>query len=183
MAEGKERTILSGRAKVKSGTLSITAERIEISGKDFNSLECSGGVIAIDDERGIKIDTPRLLYDRQRKFSHMEGPSVLEDRKNRVVLKALWIENDGQSDVTVAEVSVRILKAGLACRAEYAIYRRADKMLELTGAPSVYKNGDEYRASRIVVNTDTEEISLEGAVQGTIKQNPDSTAGGGGAKP
>jgi lipopolysaccharide export system protein LptA len=170
MAEGKEKTVLSGRAHVKSGTLDISADRIEISGKSFTFLDCSGGVIAVDDERGIAIDTPHLTYDRPTKFSHMEGASTLEDRKNKVVLKALWIENDGKTDVTVAQVTVRILKEKLACRAEYAIYRRADKTLELTGSPLVRKDGDEYRASRILVNTDTEEITLEGEVRGQITQ-------------
>jgi lipopolysaccharide export system protein LptA len=180
MAEGKERTVLSGRAHVRSGSLDIRADRIEITGKDSNFLECTGGVLAVDDKRGIKIDTPLLRYDRKKKFSHMEGPSVLEDRKNKVVLKALWIENDGETDLTVAQVNVRILKEDLACRAEYAIYRRADKSLELTGAPSAYKKGDEYRATRILVNTDTEEIELEGEVQGSIKSASQAEEGKGG---
>lgn len=178
MAEGKERTVLSGRAHVKSGSLDIVADRIEITGKDSNSLECSGNVIAVDDKREIKIDTPLLRYDRKRKFSHMEGPSILEDRKNKVVLKALWIENDGETDLTVAQVNVRILKEDLACRAEYAVYRRADKSLELSGAPSAYKKGDEYRATRILVNTETEEIKLEGEVQGSIKSASSDDGGG-----
>jgi len=168
MVEGKERTVLSGRAKVKSGTLSIEADRIELSGKDFSLLECTGSVRAVDDEEGLRIETSHLLYDRKKKFSHMDGNTVIEDLKNRVVLKARWVDNDGSSRVLVAEVSVRILKDDLSCRAEYAIYRRDEKALELTGAPVAYKNGDEYRATRIVINTDTEDVRLEGTVQGTL---------------
>jgi lipopolysaccharide export system protein LptA len=168
LAQGKERTILAGRAKVKSGSLTITADRIELSGKDYATLECTGGVVAIDEEEGLRIETPRLVYDRKRKFSHMEGASVLEDRKNHVVLKAQWIENDGEAEVTVAEVNVRILKEDLSCRSEYAVYRRKDKSLELTGAPSARKGNDEYRATRILIDIETEDVRLEGAVQGTI---------------
>ena len=168
MVEGKERTVLAGRAKVKSGTLSIEADRIELSGKDFSLLECTGSVRAVDDEEGLRIETAHLLYDRKKKFSHMDGYTVIEDLKNRVVLKARWVDNDGSSRVMVAEVSVRILKDALSCRSEYAIYRRDEKALELTGAPVAYKNGDEYRATRIVINTDTEDVRLEGAVQGTL---------------
>ena len=168
MVEGKERTVLEGRARVKSGTLSIEADRIELSGKDFSLLECTGSVRAVDDEEGLRIETAHLLYDRKRKFSHMDGNTVIEDLRNQVVLKARWVDNDGSSRVMVAEVSVRILKDALSCRSEYAIYRRDEKVLELTGAPVAYKNGDEYRATRIVINTDTEDVRLEGAVQGTL---------------
>ena len=177
MVEGKERTVLSGRAKVRSGTLSIEAERIELSGKDFSLLECTGSVRAVDDEEGLRIETAHLLYDRKRKFSHMDGSTVIEDLRNRVVLKARWVDNDGSSRVMVAEVSVRILKDDLSCRSEYAIYRRDEKVLELTGAPVAYKDGDEYRATRIVINTDTEDVRLEGAVKGTLTTG----SGGGGA--
>jgi lipopolysaccharide export system protein LptA len=168
LAEGKERTLLTGRAKVKSDTLDISADRIELSGKDYNLIDCSGNVSALDSDSGFKISTSRLVYDRSRKFSHMEGATVVEDRKNKLVLKAQWIDNDDRNKVLVAEVNVRILKEKLSCRAEYAIYRRDAKSLELSGAPSAWKDGDLYRATRIVVNTDTEEVRLEGEVQGTI---------------
>ncbi len=168
LATGKERTLLQGRARVKSETLLITADRIELSGKDFSLIECRGQVEAVDDEQGLRITTTYLRYDRKSKLSHMEGPTVLEDLRNKVVLKAQWVENDGQKELTIAQVNVRILKESLVCRSEYAIFRRADKILELTGAPSAHKNGDEYRASRIVVNTDTEDVRLEGEVKGSI---------------
>jgi lipopolysaccharide export system protein LptA len=168
LATGKEKTILQGRAMVKSESLLINADRIELSGKDFSIIECRGSVVAVDDQEGLRIATPYLRYDRTKKTSHMDGPTVLEDRKNKVVLKAQWIENDGEKELLVAQVNVRILKENLACRSEYAIFRRSDKVLELSGAPSAVKKGDEYRATRIVINTDTEEVRLEGEVQGTI---------------
>lgn len=168
LATGKERTVLSGRARVTSGSLLITADRIEISGADYDLLECSGVVVADDEERGIHLEAPSLRYERKAKRTLMVGASVLEDRKNRVVLKAMRIEDDGLAELTVAEAAVRILKDKLACRAEFAVYRRADDILELSGSPRVYRDGDEFRATRIVVNTKTEEFRLEGAVAGSV---------------
>lgn len=176
LAKGKERTVLSGRARVTSGSLSIQADRVEISGKDFDLLECTGSVRAVDSEKGFRIETPRLRYERSRKYSLMQGPSVLEDSKNRLVLKAMWIEDDGEKDLTLAQVNVRILKAGLACRSEYALFRRGDKVLELTGSPRVVKDGDEFGATRIVVNTETEEIRLEGAVTGSVASRAEKSS-------
>jgi lipopolysaccharide export system protein LptA len=168
LAKGKERTVLTGRAKVKTGSISITADRIELFGKDFVYLDCSGKVIVVDEKRQIRLEAPNLYYDRDRKLSRAQGPSVLQDDRNKLVLRAEWIENDGENEVTLAQVAVRILKDKLACRAEYALYRRNDKELELSGSPSAYKDGDEYKATRILVNTDTEDIRLEGEVSGSV---------------
>jgi lipopolysaccharide export system protein LptA len=180
LAKGKERTILEGRAKAKTGSVSIEADRIELFGKDFAYLQCSGKVIVVDTERQIRLESPSLYYDRDRKLARTQGPSVLQDDRNKLVLKAEWIENDGGNEVTLAQVAVRILKDKLACRAEYALYRRKDNELELTGAPSAYKDGDEYKAARILVNTETEDIRLEGAVSGSVTEK--SKKGGGDEK-
>jgi lipopolysaccharide export system protein LptA len=172
LATGKERTILSGRAEVRTGSITITADRIELFGKDFIYLDCSGKVTVVDKEREIRLEAPNLYYDRDKKLSRAQGPSVLQDDRNKLVLKAEWIENDGQNEVTLAQVAVRILKGKLACRAEYALYRRKDKELELSGSPSAYRDGDEYKATRILVNTDTEDIRLEGEVSGSVSDKP-----------
>jgi lipopolysaccharide export system protein LptA len=172
LAKGKERTVLSGSAKVKTGSISIVADRIELSGKDFVYLDCSGKVVVVDTERQIRLESPNLYYDRDKKLSRARGPSILQDDRNKLVLKAEWIENDGRNEVTLAQVAVRILKDKLACRAEYALYRRKDNELELTGSPSAYKEGDEYRATRILVNTETEDIRLEGEVSGNVTDKP-----------
>ncbi|HUX37798.1 MAG TPA: hypothetical protein VMV44_07835 [Rectinemataceae bacterium] len=168
LAAGKEKTVLMGHAKVLSDKISVSADRIEISGPNYSLLFCEGSVVADDKKNGIHLEAPRLTYDRDRSLAILEGPSVLEDGENHVVLKANWIQDDGDQGVTVAQVDVRILKEGLACRSEYAIYRRKEHRLELNGAPRVVKNGDEYRATRMVIDTDSEQISLEGSVSGSV---------------
>jgi len=98
----------------------------------------------------------------------MEGPSTLEDRRNRLVVKGSWIENDDATEIAKVRIDARILREDLACRAEFARYDRGSGLLELSGSPVVIKDGDEYRAARIVVDVDTEEIWLEGSVSGSV---------------
>ena len=172
LAKDKERTILSGKASVKTGSVSILADRIELFGKDFTYLQCTGSVTVVDTDKKIRLESPSLYYDRDKKLLRAQGPSVLQDDKNNLVLKAEWIESDNESEVTLAAIAVRIVKDKLACRAEYALYRRKDNLLELTGSPSASKEGDNYAASRIIVNTDTEDIQLEGEVQGSVIDKP-----------
>lgn len=178
LAKGKERTILTGRAGVRTGALSIAADRIELFGDDFRYIECSGSVHVIDGEQSLRLETGRLYYDRKKKLTRAQGPSVLQDEKNELVLKAEWIENDGEAEVTLAQVAVRIVKGKISTRSEYALYRRADKALELTGLPSAYRDGDSYKAARIIVNIDTEDIKLEGSVSGSVSEKGSSGEGG-----
>jgi lipopolysaccharide export system protein LptA len=175
LAKDKESTILTGKAKVKTGSISIAADRIELFGKDFVYLNCSGSVTVVDTERQIRLEAPSLYYDRTKKLARTQGPSVLQDDRNKLVLKAEWIESDGENEITLAEVAVRIIKDKLACRAEYVLYRRKENTLELSGSPSVYKDGDKYEASRMIVNTDTEDIKLEGKVKGSVSDKNAST--------
>lgn len=179
LAAGKERTVLTGHAKVRSEKIEVSADRIEISGSNYSLLVCEGSVVAEDRKNGIHLSAPRLTYDRDKSLAILEGASILEDSDNHVVLKADWIQDDGEAGTTVAQVNVRILKEGLVCRAEYAIYRRKEHRLELSGAPRVVKDGDEYRAARMVVNTDSEEISLEGSVSGSVQASSGQKASAG----
>lgn len=175
---GKENAVLTGNARVISGSLEIRADRIEISGKDWRYVRCYGTVVAEDREKGIRFITENFFHDRVARLSRMEGPSTLEDRRNRLVVKGSWIENDDATEIAKVRVGARILREDLACRAEFARYDRSAGLLELSGSPVVVKDGDEYRAARIVVDVDTEEIWLEGSVSGRV-----SAAAGTGGKP
>ena len=168
-ALGREVTILSGNAEVRSDNLLLKANRIEIYGDDNQFIDCSGGVWGMEEEKNIIFITDRLRYDRKLKIARLEGNSTLEDRENEVVAKGNFIEYDDDAEVTVFQISVRLFKDDMVCRSEYAVYRRNEKLLDLSGFPVVFKKDDEFRADRIRVDLDTDDVSLEGAVSGTIK--------------
>jgi len=119
--------------------------------------------------KNILFQTDRLRYDRKLKIARLEGNSTLEDRKNEIVAKGNFIEYDDQAEVTVFQISVRLFKDNLVCRSEYAVYRRNEKLLDLSGFPVVFKKDDEFRADRIRVDLDTDDVTMEGDVSGTIK--------------
>ena len=166
---GKEVTILSGNAEVRSDNLLLKAAKIEIQGDDNQFIDCTGGVSGIEEEKDILFQTDRLRYDRTLKIVRLEGNSVLEDRKNEIVAKGRFIEYDDQAEVTVFEISVRLFKDDMVCRSEYGVYRRNEKLLDLSGFPVVFKKDDEFRADRIRVDLNTDDVTMEGSVSGTIK--------------
>ena len=169
-ATGREVMILSGSAEVQSDNLNLKADRIEILGEDNEFVECSGNVSGRDDEQGIVFQTDRLRYDRKQKISRLDGNSTMEDKKNEVVVKGRFIEYNDDTGTAIIQVSVRLFKDKMVCRSEYALYRRHEKTLDLSGFPVVYKNSDEFRAERMQVDLDTEDVIMEGDVSGSIKE-------------
>lgn len=168
-ASGKEVLILTGRAEVQTESLLLKADRIEIQGKDNEFIDCSGNVWGRDEEKDIVFQSDRLRYDRTLKIARLEGNSTLEDRQNEVVAKGRFIEYNDKTETAVFQVAVRLFKESIVCRSEYALYRRDEQTLELSGFPVVFKKEDEFRAARIRVNLDTEDVSMEGDVSGSIK--------------
>ena len=168
-ALGRETTILVGNAEVRSDNLLLQADRIEIHGDDNQFIDCSGGVRGREEEKDIYFQADRLRYDRKLKIARLEGNSSLEDRQNEIVARGRFIEYDDDAEITVFQISVKLFKDDMVCRSEYAVYRRSEKLLDLSGFPIVYKKDDEYRADRIRVDLDTDHVTMEGAVSGTIK--------------
>ncbi len=168
MARGKERTVLQGNAVIVSDSTEIYADEILLYGEDSRFAQCTGGVKVTDQEKGILLQSENLFYDREIDLSRVEGYAEMEDQKNELIVKGGYLENFGEEDITIIQIGVRILKEDLACRSEFARIRREEEILELSGMPYVYWKGDEYKASRIIINLDTDEIRLEGEVQGTV---------------
>jgi lipopolysaccharide export system protein LptA len=169
-ASGKEITLLTGHAEVQSDNLVLKANHIELQGEDNQFIDCSGDVWGMEEKKNILFQTDRLRYDRKLKIARLEGNSTLEDKENNIVAKGRFIEYDDQNEITVFQISVRLFKDDMVCRSEYAVYRRQAKLLELSGFPVVFKKKDEFRADRIRVDLDTDDVTMEGSVSGSIKE-------------
>jgi lipopolysaccharide export system protein LptA len=172
-ASGKEITVLVGNAEVQSDNLLLRASRIEIQGDDNQFIDCSGGVTGLDEEKQISFQTDRLRYDRKLKIARLEGNSTLEDRKNEIITRGRFIEYNDETEVVVFQIGIRLFKDDMVCRSEYAVYRRQEKLLDLSGYPVVFKKDDEFRADRIRVDLETDDVSMEGTVSGSINSEDD----------
>jgi len=168
MAEGKESTLLEGNVLVQSEKKKIQADKVEILGKDFQYFICEGNVSVQDLEKDFTITSEVFQYDNDKRIIRIPGPSVMEDRDNKLIIKCSYLENRENDDLILLQIGVRILKEDLSCRSEFAVYYRDRNVLELTGMPIVYRKDDVFRASRITVDLDTDEISMEGVVQGSL---------------
>ncbi|MDP2815972.1 MAG: LptA/OstA family protein [Rectinemataceae bacterium] len=175
LAKGKERTVLTGKAKVLSGTLEIKADRIEITGENYAFIACTGTVEVRDPEKGFFLKTEKLNYDRTNQISKTEGASTLEDSKNDVILKAEWIEFDQKNENILAQISVFILKEDFAARSEYALFNRKDNTLIMTGIPTVQTRDASLTATTISGSASSDKLNLEGNVSGSIQTTKQET--------
>ncbi|MBN2509716.1 MAG: hypothetical protein JXB03_05540 [Spirochaetales bacterium] len=182
LSQGKEETVLSGNARIISGSTEIAGDYIRLFGTDFQYALGDGNLTIKDEQQGILIRSQSLFYDREKEITRVKGYNEMEDFKNELVVKSNFLENHGKgTNITYIQIGVRILKAAedgeMICKADFAIYYRDTSILELTGTPEVTWKGDTYAASKIVINLDTDEITLEGNVSGSVqqKENDDET--------
>lgn len=168
LAEGRERTLLQGNARVVSDEITLEADEIELSGTDFRYAATRGNVRVIDSARDMTISADRVRFDRETENSRAIGNVIVDDRANDLIVKGGYLETREGGDLLFMQISVRVLQDDLTARAQFLRYRRLEEVLELSGFPVVYWKGDDYRAVRIILNLDTEEIEMQGRVEGSV---------------
>lgn len=179
LAQGRERTRLSGNAELISDDTHIRAGTIEMYGEEFDFVLSSGGVRVVNVKQGIELTSDSLFYNRRDRVSRTQGSAVLIDRENEIVVKGGFLEDWEEREETIIQIGVRIFSDDLVARSEFARYDREANTLELSGRPLVTWKGDEYRAARIFIDLDQDTIRLEGTVSGEIATESDpATAGG-----
>ena len=168
LAEGRERTLLTGNVTLVADDIEITAERIELYGEDLNFALSEGGVRVVQPEQGIEIASDSLLFDRRDRVVRIQGEALLIDHDNEMVIKGGFLEHWERRDETLIQIGVRILSEDLVARAQFVRYHRGDQTVTLSGLPVVTWKGDEYRAARIFIDLDEDRIVLEGTVSGEL---------------
>ena len=168
--KGKNSTALTGNAKVSVDSLNIYGERIELYGKDYRYIKASGNVTGEDAEKGFTFSAASLSYDREKEVAEFMGQAKVEDTKNKVETAAERIEYNQKNEIILLQMAVKLKSKDIACDSLFAVYNRNTSMLELTGKPTVKKGKDEFKAARISVNLDTEDIKLEGKVSGSVTE-------------
>jgi lipopolysaccharide export system protein LptA len=162
-------TALEGKAMVDIGSLRITGDRIELSGKDFRFVRATGSVSGVDTEKGFAFSADTLDYDRESEVALFQGNAQLTDSKNDVQASAGILSYNQKTEVAFFQIGVKLKRKEITCTSDFATYRRTVSLLDLSGTPVVTRSGDEFHADRISVNLDTEAITLDGSVSGKIQ--------------
>ena len=166
--EKKQSTVLSGNAWIKTDSIEISADRIELSGDDYRFVKAEGNIKGDNSKSEISFSCNKLYYDRDTDIVQLEGNVTLEDQQNDVTASAQVIEYNQNTETALMQINVNLKQKESVCTAAIAVYRKQEQILEMSGNPVVKKKNDTFQAREIVFNLDTEEITLEGKVKGNV---------------
>jgi len=171
--EDESRTVLSGNAYAESDTMRISARQLELSGKNNENIEGSGKIAVLDTERKVSVNSERLEYNRETEVISFRERITLIDEEDDVIAHCESLDFRQKENLIIMQIMVRLIKDDMVCRGEFATLWIEEDMLEISGNPTVWREEDVYRADRIRINLDSEEIELEGAVEGTLVTTED----------
>ena len=166
--EKSDEARLSGNAFIKTETMEIAADEIFLSGEDFRYIEATGNVVGRSNKNSMDFKCGSLKFDRTTEVANLEDSVHLVDAKNDMVADAQMIEYDQKNDIAVLQLNVKMKQKDNVCTSAYAVYRKKSQLLEMSGNPKVVQGNDSFRAQEITLNLDTQEITLDGRVRGSV---------------
>lgn len=161
-------TTLSGNGYIKTESMEIQAESIELSGEDYRYIKANGNVKGKNLEANMDFTCDSLEYDRETKIAKLQGNVDLLDVENEVKAQAQMISYDQNSDIAVLQVKINLTQKDNVCSGSYAVYYKKDQILELSGNAQIKQKEDTFRAQHITLNMETQDITLGGNVKGTV---------------
>ncbi|MCX7776267.1 MAG: hypothetical protein WHT81_09115 [Rectinemataceae bacterium] len=169
LAKGKERTVLIGSVTITMGSLTILADRVELSGDDYKDVLCMGNVKVNDTDKGFSLASDRLRYDRDTETGVAQGKVFVDDTKNSTQINAEWVRFDQAESIFEAAISVVVVKEDLSVRAEYAKFNRNTEEMELRGGVVAITEDGTLTGEAITGNAGASDMEVSGMVSGTIK--------------
>ncbi|WP_428770963.1 LptA/OstA family protein [Treponema sp. HNW] len=166
--ENSEYTLLKGNAAIKTNTMELNADSIELSGTEYRKIKALGSVKGVYSDGGFGFTCNSLRHDRETGITVLEGSVFMDDTENKVEAKAEYIEYNKKNETAFIQINTEIKQEDAVCTAAFAVYRKKQRILELNGAPKIVEGSNVFRAQEIVFNLDTKEIVLDGKVSGSV---------------
>src|SRR5574344_2229678 len=174
--EKSDYTKLEGNAKVKTESMDISADMIELKGEDFRYIIASGTVKGTNTESKLDFTCDRMTYDRDTKIATLENTVHLVDTEHDVTADAQLIEYNQNTEIAVMQIGVSLKQKDNTCTSAYAIYRKSAQLLDMSGNPKIIQGDNTFRAQTITLNLDTQEITLDGRVQGSVSSKSNTSS-------
>ena len=164
-------TTLSGNSYIKTSSMEIQADDIELSGDDYRYIKATGNVNGKNLEANMDFTCNSLEYDRTTKIAELKGDVKLIDNDNDVKADAQIIVYDQDAEIAVLQVKINLTQKDNVCSGSYAVYYKKTQLLELSGNAQVKQKEDVFRAQYITLDMDTQDITLGGNVKGKVTES------------
>lgn len=163
-----DRTTLIGNAFVHTSQMEIYADKIEMSGTEFRMVEATGNIRGKNLDTNMEFTCSHMTYDRDTKIAFLRDRVHLIDKENDVTADAEIIEYDQNTDIAILQINITLIQKDNTCKGAYAVYRKKEQMLDISGNAQIMQGKDSFRAQEISLNLDTQQIELDGRVHGTV---------------
>lgn len=175
MREGNQFITLSNSANVILDKLEITADKIQLSGEDYNEIECSGNITFIDKENEITLRCSVLKYNREQEKLIIDSWVEIDDLKNSIYSTASYLEYDLQNSIIDLLVEVTLLHDSdneiMKCNCDILRFDLEANNLSLLGNSKVVWKDNTYKAQAISINLNNNDISMDGSIEANINTN------------
>ena len=161
-------TTLSGNSYIKTETMEIQADEVELSGDDYRYIKAEGHVSGKNLETNMDFSCDKLSYDRITKIAELNGNVDFKDVENAVRAQAQIIMYDQNAETAIMQIKVNLTQKDNVCSGSYAVYYKNEQLLELSGNAQIKQKDDTFRAQHISLDMDTQEITLGGNVKGSV---------------
>ena len=161
-------TSLSGNAYIKTETMEIQADDVELSGDNYRYIKATGHISGKNLKTNMEFTCDSLEYDRTTKLASLRGNVKLEDKENDVKADAQIIDYNQDTEIAVLQVQIKLTQKDNICSGSYAVYYKKAQLLEISGNAQVKQDDDLFRAQHITLDMNTQNITLGGNVKGTV---------------
>ena len=161
-------TTLSGNAYIKTESMEIQADDVELSGDNYRYIKATGNITGKNLKSKMDFTCDSLEYDRTTKIALLKGNVKLDDKDNDVKAEAQIIEYNQDTEVAILQVQIKLTQKDNVCSGSYAVYYKTTQLLELSGNAQVKQKDDVFRAQNITLDMNTQDITLGGNVKGKV---------------
>ena len=167
-SETNDKTILERNAHIKTESFDIYAYRIELEGTNYRYVTATGSVRGKSINSGLDFSCDKLFFDRKTNLVYFEGKVAVRDDANNVDATSQLLEYDMNTEIATLQVNVKLNQNQSRGTSSLAVYKIKDKMVDMTGNPKIVRGEDIFKAQKITLNIETEEILLDGKVSGNV---------------
>ena len=168
------KTALSGNAYIKTETMEIQADDLELSGDNYRYIKASGNISGKNTKTNMDFTCDSLEYDRTTKVALLKGNVKLDDKDNDVRAEAQIIEYNQDTEIAVLQIQINLTQKDNVCSGSYAIYYKNTQLLEISGNAQVKQKEDLFRAQNITLDMNTQDITLGGNVKGKVTETKEA---------
>ena len=167
-SETNNKTILERNAHITTDSFIINANAIELEDKNYRYVTATGSVFGKSRKSNLDFTCDKLFFDRETNLVYFEGNVSVKDAANNVDAHSQMMEYDLNTETAVLQVNVTLNQNESRGSGSLAVYKTKEKTVDLTGNPKIVRGSDIFKAQKITLNVETEEIILDGKVIGNV---------------